>query len=134
MDIGIWMSKELLAHKRESDVAVQVWNLPHLPNGLAENEPGRLFVAVDEHWRGFFRLAPGVVHTPEDRDRPCAVAFDPASWTPVLPEKAPRENQRAGYTLDVPVGDLLVEGKPRLRNEDGVGELISLLKKEERQE
>jgi hypothetical protein len=128
------MSRELLEHKRENDVAVQVWNLPCLPEDFAEGEPGRLFVAVDDHWRGFFRLAPVATRPAEGRDHPCALAFDPASWTPVLPEKAPPEKDRTGYTLDIPVADLLVDDKTSPQGKDEVGKLLSLLKKEEKHE
>ena len=134
MDFGVWMSKETLTHKRASEVAVQVWNLPHLPNGFADADPGRLFVAVDGHWRGFFRLMPGTLHNDKDRECPCAVVFDPASWTPVLPEKAPHETRRTGYTLEVPSVGPGASGLPKRRSDDEAGALISLLQQEERKE
>jgi hypothetical protein len=134
MDIGVWMSKETLAHKREGDVAAQVWNLPHLPDGFMSDELGRLFVAVDGHWRGFFQLVTGTTHNPAERDCPCTVVFDPASWTPVLPERAPHEAKRLGYTLVVPSVDLIAPGKTKRPNEQQVGDLISILKREEKQE
>ena len=134
MDIGVWMSKETLARKRESGVAVQVWNLPHLPKGFADAEPGRLFVAVDGHWRGFFRLTPGTLQNDTDRECSCAVVYDPVSWTPVLPEKAPHETRRISYTLDVPAVDVIAPGRTKRRNEDPAGEFISLLQQEEKRE
>ncbi len=104
-DIGIWMSKPVLDHKRETDVFVQVWNLRRLPDGFIEEKyPGRLFVAVNGHWRGFFRLRP-LLYNPDDLGCPYTLPFSPTSWTPILPQPAPVPNRAMGYTQELPRTD-----------------------------
>ncbi len=140
-DIGIWMSRGVLEHKRQNDVAVQVWNLRRLPDGFAETfVTGRLFVAVDGHWRGFFRLAAPIMCNAADPLCPYTLSFDPNSWTAIFPQRAPTRNRRTGYTLDLPTLDIVPpshrpggqNGRTRLKNE--TKELMALLEREEERE
>lgn len=142
MDIGVWMSRGVLEHKRQNDVAVQVWNLRRLPDGFAEGSTaGRLFVAVDNHWRGFFRLSPRIMHNAADPLYPYTLPFDPNSWTAIPPQRAvhPR-NRQTGYTLELPAVQtakpthLLPNGqKDTTRHDNETNELIALLEREERE-
>ena len=104
MDLGVWMSRGVLAHKRDaSEHATQAWNMKALPDELSHSpEPHRLFVAVDGHWRGFFVLQPWVQHNPSDQTHPWTLVFDANSWTAVHPEPAPPRDRKRGYTLNVP--------------------------------
>jgi hypothetical protein len=140
-DIGVWMSRGVLEHKRQNDVAVQVWNLRRLPDGFAEAFiAGRLFVAVDGHWRGFFRLAAPILCNAADPACPYAVAFDPNSWTAIFPQRAPTRDRRTGYTLDLPTADMVkptappdsTRGETSQKNE--TQELMALLEREEERE
>ena len=136
------MSREVLEHKRDEEVAVQVWNLRRLPEGFAGNAGGsRLFVAVDGHWRGFFRLASKIIRNEFDPAYPYTLPFAPGSWTAVPPRRAPPRNRQAGYTLTVPPVDLLTppaHSKPTTpQNEtkqNETNELIALLEREEERE
>ena len=104
MNLGVWMSRGVLAHKRDAgEHDIQVWNMKALPDELSRSpEPHRLFVAVDGHWRGFFMLQPWVQRNPRDPTQPWALVFDANTWTTVEPQPAPPRNRTAGYTLDVP--------------------------------
>lgn len=140
-DIGIWMSRGVLEHKRQNDVAVQVWNLRRLPNGFAETfVAGRLFVAVAGHWRGFFRLAAPILYNAADPLCPYALSFHPNSWTAVFPQQAPPRNRRTGYTLDLPTLDMVKAHNPPDRTRGGTrqkietDELMALLEREEERE
>ena len=68
MNLGVWMSRGVLAHKRDAgEHDIQVWNMKALPDELSRSpEPHRLFVAVDGNWRGFFVLQPWVQRNPRD--------------------------------------------------------------------
>jgi hypothetical protein len=103
MDVGVWMSREVLAHKRDRQHGTQVWNLRRVPQGLGaeESESHRLFVAVEGHWRGFFRLRTPILHNPHDPGGAYALVFDPGTWTAVLPERAPVRRPGQGFTLAV---------------------------------
>ena len=140
-DIGVWMSRGVLEHKRQNDVAVQVWNLRRLPDGFAEEfVAGRLFIAVGGHWRGFFRLAAPILCNAADPVCPYTLSFDPNSWTALLPQRAPTRDRRTGYTLDLPTVDILkptdpsdsTRGETIRQNE--TEELIALLEREEERE
>jgi len=132
-DIGVWMSREVLEHKRHDDVAVQVWNLRRLPGRLASDSGAkRLFVAVQGHWRGFFRLSPRILHNQSDPACPYALAFDPKSWTAIPPERAPPCDTPTGYSLQVPIPEMLPANPPGQENE--TQELCSFLEREEERE
>jgi hypothetical protein len=136
-DIGVWMSRGVLAHKRQNDVAVQVWNLRRLPDGFTEAfVTGRLFVAVDGHWRGFFRIEAPILCNPADPLCPYTVPFTPNSWTAILPQRAPPPDRRTGYTLDLPAVDIVKPHSTRegTKQENEIEELIALLEREEERE
>ena len=104
MNLGVWMSKAVLVHKRDaSEHATQAWNMQALPDEFSHSPaPHRLFVAVDRHWRGFFVLQPWVDCNPRDRNCPWTLVFDANTWTAVSPQLAPPHDLSLGYTLDVP--------------------------------
>ena len=140
-DVGVWMSRGVLEHKRHNDVAVQVWNLRRLPDGFAEAfVAGRLFVAVAGHWRGFFRLKAPILCNADDPACPYALAFDPNSWTAIFPQRAPTRDRRTGYTLDLPTVDMAKPTDPHdstrgeTSQENETQELIALLEREEERE
>ena len=103
MDLGVWMSRGVLAHKRETDHDLQAWNLKELPDEFSHSpEPHRLYIAVDGYWRGFFILKPWVNRNSIDKRKPWTIVFDPKTWTEVPRESAPRKDTTIGYTLEVP--------------------------------
>ena len=104
MNLGVWMSRGVLAHKRDaSEHTTQAWNLKALPDELSGSpEPHRLFVAVNRRWCGYFVLQPWVHHNPHDPAVPWTLVFDATTWTAIPPQPAPPPNRRLGYTLDVP--------------------------------
>ena len=104
MNLGVWMSRGVLAHKRDANEHdIQAWNMKALPDEMSHSPaPHRLFVAVDGHWRGFFVLQPWVQRNPRDHTQPWALVFDANTWTPVKPHPAPSRDRALGYTLDVP--------------------------------
>jgi len=104
MDIGVWMSKSVLDHKREIDGARrQAWNVGLLPDNYGRDKgPNRLYVSVDGYWRGFFVLATDLLCNVNDRKRPYTLLFDPSTWTPIEPVPSVRRTRGSGYTLDVP--------------------------------
>ena len=102
MNIGVWMSSGVLAHKREVDYQTQTWNLRELPEEFSRSSgPYRMFVAVDGYWRGFFVLKQ-IGCNMQDKTSPWTVAFDPRTWTPVAASRAPQRDRRLCYSLDVP--------------------------------
>jgi len=127
------MSRGVLEHKRHDDVAVQVWNLRRLPDGFANAAgAGRLFVAVEGHWRGFFRLSPRIMQNETDSACPYTLVFDPRSWTSIPPERTARCDPQPGYTLDLPTMEMFLPRRTRQENE--IQELCSLLEREEERE
>jgi len=104
VNLGVWMSGAVLAHKRDAgEHATQAWNMKALPDEFSHSpEPHRLFVAVNGRWRGFFVLQPWVNLNPQDRTRPWTLAFDANTWTAIPPVPAPPRDRIQGYTLDVP--------------------------------
>ena len=104
MDFGVWMSRAVLAHKRDaSEHATQAWNMRALPDEFSHSpEPHRLFVAVDRKWRGFFVLQPWVHRNPHDEPTPWTLVFEANTWTAIQPLPAPPRDRATGYTLDVP--------------------------------
>ena len=115
MNLGVWMSRAVLAHKRDSsEHATQAWNLKALPDEMSRApEPHRLFVAVDRQWRGYFVLQPWVQRNPHDPTAPWTLVFDANTWTAVQPQPAPPRNRALGYTLNLP--DLPSSPKRRTR-------------------
>jgi hypothetical protein len=89
MDIGIWMSPEVLEHKLEARTGrntLATWNTKSPPRGLGESgEPDRLFIATRGAWIGYFVLSKEALWTPEDASAPFALLFDTKSWTPITP-------------------------------------------------
>lgn len=104
MDLGVWMSTEVLARKRDAgEQYTQGWNMKTLPDEFSHSPgPHRLFVAVDSQWRGFFMLQPWVEHNPDDETSPWALVFDANTWTAIRPQPAPPEDSKLGYTMEVP--------------------------------
>jgi hypothetical protein len=114
MDLGVWMSRGVLAHKRDSAESLQAWNLKSLPDELSRPpEPHRLFIAVEGSWRGHFVLEPWVNCNPADAVRHWTLLFNPASWTEIPPEPAPPRDRKFGYTIDVPALPLTPNGGTR---------------------
>jgi len=111
MDLGVWMTRGVLAHKRQTgERRTQAWNLKALPDELSRSpEPHRLFVAVDGQWRGYFVLKPWVQRNPHDPAAPWTLVFDADTWTAVEPEAAPPRDRTVGYTFDVPQPMLTTE-------------------------
>ena len=102
MDIGVWMSAEVFAHKlqaREEDNTEQAWNLTRWPKGFTEEGENHLFAAVKGAWRGYFTLNPEALFNPDDKSAPFTLLFDTCTWTPIpaLPVKRFR-----GFTYNVP--------------------------------
>ena len=129
------MSREVLAHKRDGEHRTEAWNLRCAPPGLSEfHGAHRLFVAVEGHWRGFFRLLPDVVRNDQDAACPYTLVFDPRSWAGILPERAPPRLCRQAFTVDVPRPMRLKTGSTREENETEGEVLSSLLEREEERE
>jgi hypothetical protein len=102
MDIGVCMSKAVLAHKlaaRDESNPEQAWNLARWPSVLSTTGLHRLFVACDGVWRGYFILAADATFNPRDPRAPYGLLFDTRSWTRIDPVPASRFR---GFTYDVP--------------------------------
>jgi hypothetical protein len=102
MDIGIWMTGEVLEHKleaRQEPNPEQAWNLARWPDGLALPGEHRLYVASAGRWRGYFVLAQDGLYNPEDPRTPFTLLFDTRTWTPIPPLPATRFR---GFTYGVP--------------------------------
>ena len=105
MDIGVWMSQEVLEHKlqaREQENTEQTWNLSRWPRGFTEEPGHRLFVAAKGAWRGYFILSGEALYSPNDVSSPYTLLFDTCTWTPVEPAPAKRFR---GFTYKVPVAN-----------------------------
>ena len=89
MDIGVWMSPGVLAHKLEARAertTLANWNTKSVPRGLGQPaEEDRLFVASRGAWRGYFVLSKEALYTPEDAAAPITLLFDTTTWTPIDP-------------------------------------------------
>ena len=110
VDVGVWMSADVLAHKLEAQHArnpEQVWNLSRWPSRLCQIGEHRLFVASDGVWQGYFRLMADALYSPNDDRAPFALLFDTRTWTTIEPVVVKRFR---GFTYNVP-------NVPRLRRE-----------------
>jgi hypothetical protein len=89
MDIGVWMSPGVLAHKLEARTernTLATWNTKSVPGGRGQScEVDRLFVASRGAWRGYFVLSKEALYTPEDAAAPFTLIFDTTTWTPIDP-------------------------------------------------
>ncbi len=89
MDIGVWMSPGVLAHKLEARAernTLANWNTKSVPGGLGQScEGDRLFVATRGAWRGYFVLSTEALWTPEDAAAPITLLFDTTTWMPIDP-------------------------------------------------
>jgi hypothetical protein len=94
MDISVWMSPGVLAHKLEARAernTLASWNTKSVPRGLGQSGDGdRLFVASRGAWRGYFVLSSEALWTPEDAAAPITLLFDTTTWTPIDPVPAGR--------------------------------------------
>ena len=102
MDIGVWMSAEVLEHKlhaRQEHNTEQAWNLSRWPTGFTQEGEHRLFVASNGSWQGYFTLSPEALFNPNDQSAPFTLLFDTRNWTtsPPVPVKRFR-----GFTYKVP--------------------------------
>lgn len=101
MDIGIWMSRETLAHKLEAKHdknPEQAWNLAKWPSGFNEQQENRLFVASGGKWVGYFKLSKDALYNPND-STPYTLLFNTKTWTTIPPTTAKRFR---GFTYKVP--------------------------------
>jgi len=102
MNVGIWMSADVLEHKleaRHEKNPEQAWNLGRWPNRLSEEGEHRLFVATRGAWRGYFTLSSDALYNPNDPQAPFTLLFDARTWTPI--QKVPVKHLR-GFTYNVP--------------------------------
>jgi hypothetical protein len=96
VDLGVWMSPEVLEHKleaREEKNREFTWNVARLPvefTSSNERKRRRLFVASKGAWRGWFALADEVLWNPEDVRAPFALIADAGTWTPIAPVRVGR--------------------------------------------
>jgi len=101
MDIGVWMSKQTLAHKleaRHEKNPEQAWNLSKWPTQFSEPGENRLFVAVEGKWRGYFKLSKDALYNPNDTT-PYTLLFDTRTWTTIPPVAVKRFR---GFTYKTP--------------------------------
>lgn len=97
------MSRGGLAHKRDTEVKLQAWNLRDLPDELSRSlPPHRLFIARDGYWRGYFVMEPWVTRNPVDKARPWTVLFDPTTWTEIKPLVPPKKSVCIGSCTGQP--------------------------------
>jgi len=102
MDIGIWMSVEVLEDKlqaRQENNTEQAWNLSRWPKRFTAEDEHRLFVAVNGAWRGYFTLSHEALFNPNDQSVPYTLLFDTCSWIPIDPVPVKRFR---GFTYNVP--------------------------------
>jgi hypothetical protein len=101
MDIGVWMSKQTLAHKleaRHEKNPEQAWNLSKWPTRFSEPGENRLFVAAKGKWRGYFKLSKDALYNPNDAT-PYTLLFDTRTWTTIPPTPVKRFR---GFTYKTP--------------------------------
>jgi len=102
MDIGVWMSTEILSDKlqaRQEDNTEQAWNLSRWPKGFTQEGDHRLFVASKGAWRGCFTLSREALFSPNDLSAPYTLLFDTRTWTPI---RAVPVKRFRGFTYNVP--------------------------------
>jgi len=102
MDIGVWMSAEVLEHKLQARLehnTEQTWNLTRWPTGFTQEGEHHLFVAASGSWRGYFTLSGEALFNPDDQSAPFTLLFDTRSWTSIPPVPAKRFR---GFTYNVP--------------------------------
>ncbi len=102
MDIGVWMSTEVLSDKlqaRQENNTEQVWNLSRRPKGFTQEGDHRLFVASKGAWRGCFTLSREALFSPNDLSVPYTLLFDTRTWTPI---RAVPVKRFRGFTYNVP--------------------------------
>lgn len=96
MDLGVWMSPEVLEHKLEACDEKNhevTWNVARLPAAFTsstDQKPKRLFVASRGAWRGWFKMADEVLWNPDDLRAPFALIFDASTWTTIEPVRVER--------------------------------------------
>ena len=102
MDIGVWMSREVLEDKlglRRERNPEGAWNLYRWPSGFVEGDENRLFVASEGAWRGYFTLADGALVNRNDPTAGFTLLFDTRTWTEIAPISVARFR---GFTYKVP--------------------------------
>ena len=94
MDVGVWMSPEVLSHKleyRDQPNPEATWNVKQVPKGLGRpHEIDRLFVASQNAWQGYFVLSKTALWSPEDEAAPWTLLFDTRTWTTIEPKAVKR--------------------------------------------
>lgn len=96
MDLGVWMSPEVLEHKleaREEKNHEVTWNVARLPaefTSSSDRNPKRLYVASKGAWRGWFKIADEVLWNPDDTRAPFALIIDASTWTTITPVRVER--------------------------------------------
>ena len=114
MDLGVMMSREVLADKLEAGRGgrhrVATWNTRRVPRRLTPGWTNRLFVACAGWWRGYFPLVGEVGWNPADAAAPYALIFDPRRWTPIPAVRSP--GFRGWRYLDSPPGGEAASAAP----------------------
>ena len=101
VDIGVWMSREVLQEKlalRGSHNPEGAWNLRRWPTRLSQGD-NRLFVASAGAWCGYFKLSTDALYNPDDPAAPYTLLLDTGTWMPIAP--VPVKPFR-GFTYKVP--------------------------------
>ena len=121
MDLGVVMSREVLADKLEAGRGdrhrVATWNTRRVPQRLTPGWTNRLFVACAGWWRGSFPLAGEVGWNPADAAAPYALIFDPRRWTPIPAVQSP--GFRGWRYLASPPGGEVTSAAARLPDPEG---------------
>ena len=102
VDIGVWMSAEVLEHKleaREEQNTEQTWNLNRWPKGFTQEGEHHLYIASRGNWCGYFILSGEALFSPDDPSAPFTLLFDTQSWTSIPPTPAKRFRS---FTYNVP--------------------------------
>jgi len=113
MDIGVWMSTEVLADKfqaRQENNTEQAWNLSRWPTGFTQESEHRLFVASKGAWCGYFTLSCEALFNPNDQSVPFTLLFDTCTRIPIPPVPVKRFR---GFTYKVPGANSTDTAPPR---------------------